>query len=260
VVGFGPMIRAFTLACVLALLGCEAAPEPGRHAEAVSAAVTPTGPAVDVDVRSIVRAERAAHPDAFELFDRIVREWLDRRDVARNEALLSRGLRDLGDAGVGPMLDAVAGTGFAQPLDARTQAAMHTALVEALGRIEDPRALPALRAIFERAEQQSVRTVAARAIARTCGDLELDLLLAHAEHAHPNADAAIEGLGRCLRLPAAERLVALHESAQDPARKAAIASALRRISSDLVWRAPSRRNDPEGAEIRKVVARALGPR
>src|SRR5690606_6574852 len=67
------------------------------------------------------------------------------------------------------------------------------------------------------------------------------------------------GLGAHLPLPPelVGRLVTLLEGAPDSARAARIATALGTLASELVWRAPSRRNDPNREKIRGLAADAL---
>jgi hypothetical protein len=209
------------------------------------------------ELHALVRAEHAAHPEAFAAFDRIVRRWLDARSPGRDQALLSRWLRGLGAAGAGPMINLLAVSGFTERLDRAARVGLQTAVTEALARLHDARLAPVLRALFQHADAAAVRAAAARGIARACLDDDLSLLIAHAGHTDPLFDAASAGLGRCLRLPAAERLAALLDDAPDADRAAWIASALGSLASDLVWRAPSRRGDPEGGQIRRVAARAL---
>ena len=254
-------MRRFLLAVVLA--GCELSPPPAPDAVArlverpTEARASEAACVVVPEVEALVATERAANPEAFAAFDRIVRRWLDARSPGRDQALLSRWLRDLGKAGAGPMIDLLAVSGFAEPLHVTARASLQTAVTEALARLDDARSAPVLRALFERADAAPVRAAAARGLARACREADLSLLLTHAAHADPLVDAASAGLGRCLRLPAAERLAALLDAAPNADRAAGIATALGVLASDLVWRAPSRRDDPEGEKIRTLAAESL---
>ena len=251
------------LLLALIVVACDGSPPPASSTSSATpveapAQVAPLGPLViSPEVGELVQKERASNPEAFVAFDRIVRRWLQARSPGRDQALLSRWLRDLGTAGAAPMIDLLAVSGFAEPLPATARNSLQTAVTEALARLDDPRSAPVLRALFERADAAPVRAAAARGIARICRNDELALLLGHAHHADRLFAAATAGLGRCLRLPAAERLATLLDDAPDADRAAWIATALGTLASDLVWRAPSRRNDPEGEKIRRVAAEAL---
>lgn len=251
------------------LVACESpAPAPtGTGAAPVGAPTrtdraddSPSRPAPTVvvsEAEALVAAERARNPEVFADFDRILRSWLDARSPGRDRALLSRRLRSLGAEAVGPMIDLLAVSGFAEPLHATAQTSLQTAVTEALARVDDPRSTPVLRALFEQADTAPVRAAAARGIARSCEEPELALLLEHADPTDPLVDAAATGLGRCLRPRAAERLASLLDGAPDAEPAARIATALGSLASDLVWRAPSRRSDPNRNRIRRVAAESL---
>jgi hypothetical protein len=222
---------------VLLVMGCDPAPRAGAAAT-VASPVSPS-PAIDPSL------------------DGLVSDWLATPPPRRNEALLSRMLRALGARGLDAMLRALATPEYGGAMDGPTRDEMETALVEAAARLDDPRALPVLRARFVDGPSDAVRAAAARGIARSCGDEDLALLVDHAAAGDAIESAAIEGLGRCLRHEAAERLAARLAEAPDADRAAPIAHALGRLAAAAVWSAPSRKNDLEGDEVRLDAARAL---
>jgi HEAT repeat protein len=187
--------------------------------------------------------------------DEAVRRWLRNPPADRNGAVLSRWARAIGKREPRILIDAVA-HGLRVDIPAEVRPTVETALTEALGRLADPRALPTLRAVFLSGNVPSARAAAARGLGATCRDAEATLLLAHAKAGDPLRAAAVEGLGRCLRPEAADRLAELLSSA-DASTAGPIAAALGRLASASVWSAPVRRDDPAGPRIRATAARAL---
>jgi hypothetical protein len=236
-----PLVAALTAAC-------------SAHAATPPVALAPREQAA---TRKVVEEAHVADARPFEALDRILRAWIALPPDRRNEAVLSEWLGSLGEAGVPALVDALAVGGLRVEMDERLHATVETAITEALSRLDDSRALPVLRAAFTGGHSPAVRAVAARGLARSCAGIDLELLLAHAAAADPALAAAIEGLGRCLRPEAAERLASLLAAAPDVPSAQPIAAALGRLASDLVWSAPARRGDPAGVRIRLVAATAL---
>jgi hypothetical protein len=187
--------------------------------------------------------------------DEAVRRWLETPRPDRNGAVLSRWARAIGKREPQVLIDAVA-HGLHVDIPAAVRPTVETALTEALGRLDDPRALPTLRAVFLGARVPSARAAAARGLGATCRDAEATLLLAHTNAGDPLRAAAVEGLGRCLRPEAADRFAELLSSA-DASTAGPIAAALGRLASARVWSAPVRSDDPAGLRIRATAARAL---
>jgi len=251
VVGDVAMKRFFVRAALLGLTLAGALP-----AGAAGQAVT-LGDDDRRTLETVVQKARAADVRPFATLERVVKDWLVLPPGRRHGALLSMQLQAMGSAGLAPLIDALAigggelDGGLCGGLDPRVRQAVEVALVEALGNLDDARARPVLLGAFTEGRSPAVRAVAARGMSRTCDDAALGLLLAR------SSDAAVEGLGRCLRPEAAERLAALLGETHDENRAGPIAAALGRLASDLLWSAPPRRDDPAGPRIRLVAARAL---
>jgi len=206
--------------------------------------------------QALVQEARKSDQRVFDDLDESLRRWLDLPAGRRDEAVLSRWLRALGKREPTVLIDALA-AGLRVDVPDDLRATVDTAMVEALGRLDYGRALPVLRAAFVGGAAASVRAAGARGLAASCRDAEAKLLLGHAVAGDPLLPAAVEGLGRCLRADAAERLGALLGAAPDAASARPIAAALGRVASQRVWTAPIRRHDPAGARVRATAARAL---
>lgn len=231
----------------------------GLFAAMLSAHAAPTvtlGARERAATQVVVRDARVSDERVFYDLDESLRRWLDLPAGRRNEAVLSRSLRALGQRQPAVLIDALAlGLRVDVPNDLR--ATVDTALVEALGRLKSGRALPVLRAAFVGQAADSTRVAAARGLAASCRDPEAKLLLGHAITGDPLFRAAVEGLGRCLRADAAERLGDLLSAAPDSASARPIAAALGRLASQRIWTAPIRRDDPAGVRVRATAVRAL---
>lgn len=201
------------------------------------------------------RSARAAHSSTFAVVDEAVLHWLALPPDPRNDAWLSRTLRaPHGKFHYLALMDALAGAGPGVDVPKPRRDTLDTVLVDALARLNDPRALPVLRAAFVSGRTEPVRAAAARGLGAQCADLKL--LIDHSAAGDPLRPAAVSGLGSCLRPEGAETLAALLSSA-DAASAGPIASALGRLASARVWSAPIRRDDSAGERIRATAARAL---
>lgn len=205
----------------------------------------------------IVRQARIEVPQSFESADAVLRAWLAMPVDRRNEALLARQARALGTLGTPALIDMLSVGGLSIDVDDLLRERIEMALLDALGHDDDARARVVLRAAFETATSDGVRVVAARGLARTCDGRDLDLLLAGTRRPFVRYGAAIEGLGRCLRPEAAERLAMLANRSESASEAAPVLRAIGRLASDLVWSAPARRHDPAGIRIRRLAVESL---
>jgi hypothetical protein len=167
-------------------------------------------------------------------------------------------LRALGAAALLPMLSALAIEAPRRALSERERNALTSGMLEAVGRLRDPRSAPVLRAALEGASKDPVvRRAAAEALGRLCGDADLALLIKHASPGDGAREAAIHGLGQCKRIESAHHLASTLESAADDATAAAAAGALGLVGSSWAWKAMGPASEATGLAVREVAARAL---
>ncbi len=167
-------------------------------------------------------------------------------------------LRALGPAALLPMLSALAIEGPRRALSDRERRALTSGMLEAVGRLRDPRSTPVLRAALEGASKDPVvRRAAAEALGRLCGDADLALLIKHAAAGDELREASIHGLGQCKRVESARHLATTLESAADDATAVAAAGALGLVGSSWAWKAMGPAAEPTGLAVREIAARAL---
>ena len=167
-------------------------------------------------------------------------------------------LRALGPAALLPMLSALAIEGPRRALSERERSALTAGMLEAVGRLRDPRSAPVLRAALEGASKDPVvKQAAAEALGRLCGDADLALLIKHAAAGDELRAAAIQGLGQCKRVESARHLASTLEAATDDATAAAAARALGLVGSSWAWKAMGPAAEATGLAVREVAARAL---
>jgi HEAT repeat protein len=142
------------------------------------------------------------------------------------------------------------------PREAERQA-LAAGMLDALGVLRDPRAAPVLRSAFDHGRSAAVVRAAARALGRLCDDTSLELLRRRAAGAGPHTLAAVGGLGPCRRLESAAELVAVLDTAADPAVAEAAAEALGVVGSSWAWRALGPGRVADANAVRQLCARAL---
>ena len=241
-----------------------------------------------LDARGLSKADRAVLEHAV-MADRLARPaaydiaavakgcrpegWM----VARSpEPSCTRELRALGQAGLLPMLSALALDWQSHDFSAdavtrqKEERALTVALVDAVGQLRDVRARPVLHALWQKAgadatqhtslgRQMTVARAVAEALGRLGGALELQALLNHLRPDDKLRTAAIAGLGTCKRQESAQALVGLLPQAKDSAEQAWIVQAMGAVASSWSWQAmgPTRRAD--GVAVRTRVTEALLP-
>lgn len=168
---------------------------------------------------------------------------------------VARELRRLGPDALLPMLNALA---FDAPArNGATDAEWETyqiGLLDAVGRLRDPRAENALHAAL-RNTTGDVAVAAAEAVGRNCTDASLNLLQAAVEG--PQRRAAIAGLGQCRRVEAAETLATALKTCTDADEAEHIALALGRVASSWAWQALGSAHEQTGLRVRGIASRAL---
>jgi HEAT repeat protein len=167
-------------------------------------------------------------------------------------------LRALGQAGLLPMLSALLIEGPRRALSDRERNALTSGMLEAVGRLRDPRSAPVLRAALEGTSKDPVvRRAAAEALGRLCGDADLALLIKHSAAGDELREASIHGLGQCKRVESAQHLASILDGAADDATAAAAVGALGLVGSSWAWKAMGPAAQPTGLAVREIAAHAL---
>jgi hypothetical protein len=171
-------------------------------------------------------------------------------------------LRALGPTLVLPMLEALAFDAPREPANTPVEKqAFAAGLLRAVGTFRDPRATAVLHAAFELGPADArLRGEAAEALGRLGGDAELATLVQHTAAGDPLRQAAIQGLGECMRLESAQHLTGLLAAQPDEATAAWIARSLGNVSSSWAWQARERTHQStaaQGLAVRTESTRAL---
>lgn len=201
---------------------------------------------------------KAVHPEAFTAVRDVKGYHKETYQKFRNpRPHVAAELRALGPNALLPMLDELVFHAPAQGADSNDDmAALTVGLVEAVGSLRDARSGPALKAIFE-SSKGLVAVSGARGLGKLCGDAELATLRGHLDGA--SRGAAIQGLGECMRIEAANELATQLASAKSDDDATAIARALGSIGSSWAWAALGASQEKAGLAVREVAARALVP-
>ena len=226
-----------------------------------------------------VMADRLARPAAYDLVAVAKGCRPDGWKVARNpEPVCSRELRGLGQAGLLPMLSALAldwqpdvsRLSAAPELREKEQKAMLVAMVEAVGLLRDARARPVLQALWSQAADRrevqapveranSVVRTTAEAIGRMGGAIDLQQLQKHLRADDPLYTAAIAGLGVCKRTDSAQLLAQALAETKDETMQRWIVAAMGSLASSWSWQALGKAREPDGLRVRQRVTEVLLP-
>ncbi len=234
-------------------------------------------PADRMALQNAVMADRLARPAAYDLVA-VAKGcrpdgWMTARTPEPN---CSRELRTLGQAGLLPMLSALAldwtPHGLSTDAAKRTQEerALTVGMLEAIGALRDTRARPVLHAMWLQARgrpemlaplgrQMTVARATAEAMGRLGGALELQALQSHLRAEDPLYTAAIAGLGACKRTDSAQLLVTALAGAKDDATQRWIVQAMGALASSWSWNALGRVRMEDGLRVRQRVTEALIP-
>ncbi|MCC6525489.1 MAG: hypothetical protein IT373_22755 [Polyangiaceae bacterium] len=252
-----PLCRALA---VLALALGLAWSGPAR-ADGLVAAPGDLAPAVRAELAREIAAARLREPAAFAAVAAVSGYRPERYRSFRHPApTVTAELVALGRAALWPMLEELVFA--ARPRGSATDAeweALAVGMLQAVGRLRDPRAAPAVRAAFLASRPESrVAHFAARALGDACdGDEASRSLLAEALGG-ARLRAAIAGLGQCRGLPSARLLAAALEKAVDPGDAILLAAALGAQGSSWAWRALGVERQAEGEAVRAHLSAPLG--
>jgi hypothetical protein len=213
-------------------------------------------------LKTQIDAYRQSNPEAFDAITNLQGIRPEVYGRFRNPIpLVGRELRRKGKTVLLPMLDALVFQAPNMPLSARERRALEVGMLEAVGSLRDARSSAPLAAVFKRhgdaavSHRAAVSTAAARALGQLCDAPALATLqggLGDARRA-----AAIEGLGQCRRLEAAQRLAAELDAASNAAEATRIADALGKLGSSWAWQAKGKSARATGLKVREVVSSAL---
>jgi hypothetical protein len=246
-------IRAF--AAIGALLASVAVA--GTAAAEPQAAVVRLPPAAKVELARDVARARAADVRPFVAVQQIVASAETAHARARGRrAPIALYLAKLGPSALMPMLEMLA-LDAPKGVSAKAARTIRRDLVEAVGLLRDPRALPVLSAILDdaSADEDTTRT-AAEAIARLGTDEAATRIIRALETATDDrARAILGGMGECRRARVADAIAVRLRSATDEATARVAARSLGRAGNAWAWRTMADRT--EESRVREIAARAL---
>ncbi|MBI4956222.1 MAG: hypothetical protein HY908_29665 [Myxococcales bacterium] len=231
------------------------------RADGLVAAPGDLAPAVRAELAREIAAARVREPAAFAAVAAVAGYRPESYRAFRNPAPTVTGeLVALGRAALWPMLEELAFA--ARPRGSATDAeweALAVGMLQAVGRLRDPRAAPVVRAAFRASRPDGrVAHFAARALGDAChGDEASRSLLAEALGG-ARRRAGVAGLGQCRGLPSARLLAAALEQTVDPEDAVQLAAALGAQGSSWAWRALGAERQAEGEAVRAHLSAPLG--
>ena len=232
---------------------------PAGAAPGISIDAARLAPETRTELRASIDKARALDPAAFhevrDLFSR-ARE-LDSRARGR-KAPVSLRLAQLGTKALLPMLELVA---FDAPAlgageTASDRASISRDLVEAIGLLHDPRAMPVLVAVLAREGDFATTRTSAEAVARLDTDEAANALVTSvAKATGERATAILAGMGSCHRAVVARTLADRLAARPDEAAARHMMKSLGHVGSAWAWKTLADRRDEAAA--RETAARAL---
>lgn len=165
-------------------------------------------------------------------------------------------LRGMGKQALDPMLEIVSGGPAAAGLPAEAVTGARRDLVEAIGMLRDPKAIPVVAAVLDKESDEALVRTAAEALARIgTDDAVLRLRGALARSIGVRANAILAGMGECRRESIAKLLADRLSAHPDEATARVLVRSLGSAGNAWAWKTmPSR---SEEAAVRAVAARAL---
>ena len=212
---------------------------------------------ISVEVQKEVAKARAIDPRAFVAVNGIVSRAAETNARARGrKAPIAIYLAKLGPSALMPMLEMLA-VDPPRGVPATSAPGVRRDLIEAIGLLKDPRALPVLTSILEDTTEdaETTRTVA-EAVARIGTEEAANHLLAALEASRGDRTRALlAGMGDCRRVRVTETLASHLRSTNDDAVARAVARSLGRAGNAWAWKTLADKS--EEARIRETAARAL---
>lgn len=243
------------LACGFALsVSGTASAAPGISIEA---AMLP--PQTRTELRASIDKARAVDPAAFREVRDLVGKAREMDSHARGrKAPVSLRLAQLGSKALLPMLELVAfdAPALAPGETAADRASVSRDLVEAIGLLRDPRAMPVLLAVLAREGDFATTRTSAEAVARMDSDEAAAALVASVGKASgERATAILAGMGSCHRAVVARTLAERLAAHPDDAAARHVMKSLGHVGSAWAWKTLAARGDE--AASRETAARAL---
>lgn len=182
---------------------------------------------------------------------------LDRRKRGRLAPVMPR-LRALGPAALLPMLEELGAAGRHESLAGSALVAWRVGLLEAVGALADPRAVPVLVRVLEREGAPAVLRAAAGALGAIGSDEAASLLTVRVGRATGARQLAlVAGMGQCRRLEAARALAGLLARRPGDELATALAKALGELGTVWAWQTPRLAALGEATAVRALAAGAL---
>jgi hypothetical protein len=243
------------LLCGLAL----SAPGTAAAAPGITLDAAKLAPQTRTELRASIDKARAVDPAAFHEVRDLFGKAREMDSHARGrKAPVSLRLAQLGTKALLPMLELVAfdAPALAPGETAADRASVSRDLVEAIGLLRDPRAMPVLVAVLAREGDFATTRTSAEAVARMDSDEAATALVAAVTKASgERATAILAGMGACHRAVVARTLADRLAARPDDAAARHVMKSLGHVGSAWAWKTLADRGDE--ATSRETAARAL---
>ncbi len=211
------------------------------------------------ELRANIDKARVANPSVFQSVRAIASHAREEDKRARGrKAPIAQRLANLGSAALLPMLELVAfdAPSLAAGETAADRASVQRDLVEAIGLLRDPRAMPVLVTVLARDVDFESTRGAAEAVARLESAVAASTLVAALDSASgERASAILAGMGACHRTVVARALAGRLASVSDDATARIVVKALGHVGNAWAWKTLGDRS--EETATREAAARAL---
>lgn len=202
---------------------------------------------------------KADDPTAFQRVAHVVAgvEKLDKNKRGRF-ATIAPHLAQLGKPALLPMLEMLAVRGPARgQLRDSAWITLRVGLIEAVGALRDPVAVPVLDTILDSERDYWVVRAAAEALGRIGQDGSADKLVKLARASGPKQKAVLAGIGDCRRLVVAKGLADVARTQADAELALLAVKALGGVGNSWAWKTPAVQKSGEEHEVRATAAAAL---
>lgn len=216
-------------------------------------------PQTRIELRTNIDKARVSDPAAFKDVREIVTHAREADKRARGrKAPIALHLAGLGTKALMPLLELTAfdSTPLAPSETAADRASVQRDIVEAIGLLKDPRALPVLVAVLAKESDFATTRTAAEAVARQDSDEAATTLVATlGKSTGERASAILAGMGACHRAVVARTLADRLASRPDEATAKHVVKSLGHVGNAWAWKTLSERGDE--ATAREAAAKAL---
>jgi hypothetical protein len=214
------------------------------------------------ELRRSILAFKRQKPQAFQAVQEIERAAPRLHAVRRGRlAALGPAFKALGPDALLPMLSLLSFEAHDdQAMSPGASLALRVGLLEAVGHLRDPRALPVLTAIVEHeaAREPEVTRAAVSALGAYASDEVVTLLLSLSRRQGAERDAVLAGLGNCRRTAIAHELARALRSETSASAERQLVDSLAAVGNAWAWQTPPvREHAGDEAEVRRTAAAAL---